>query len=296
MSQIKISELTETQSVDEEQCMVPVDDGTSTKKISLKNLELSATASAAAYASAAAQSATDAEGYATSASTSSTNASTYASNASDSATAAAGSASSASGYADTASAAASNASASAGNAAASATSVAQQVASAEASATLARSWAEGGTGARAGEDTNNAKHWAEVAASMHDGVASFNGRNGIVTPANGDYSASMIARGSSNVNTDLTNIETNVTNMQGDITGLGTNKEDKPTILTQTLSAGATTLTFTDDSILNTSRIKYLSNPFVAGLIKNAVQSEHTVTLTCKAQQSSVSVKLEVYN
>lgn len=208
MSQIKISDLVETTSVDEELCMVPVDDGTATKKISLKNLSASATESAETYALAAAGSASSASDSAAAAAQSSSDAGTYATNAAESAIDAQGSASSASSSADQASASASNASASAGNAAASATSVAQQVASAEASATLARSWAEGGTGARAGEDTNNAKHWAEVAASMHDGVASFNGRQGIVTPASGDYSANMISRGTtSTVDADLTKVE-----------------------------------------------------------------------------------------
>lgn len=73
-------------------------------------------------------------------------------------------------------------------------------------------------------------------------------------------------------------------------------KETAPTILTQTLTTGSTSLTFTDASIGNNSRISFKSNPFVAGLIKDAVQSGTTVTLTCKAQESNVSVMLEVRN
>lgn len=74
------------------------------------------------------------------------------------------------------------------------------------------------------------------------------------------------------------------------------NKADKPTILTQTLAAGATTLTFTDNSIGNNSRIRVLSDPFTVGLIENMVQNGTTVTVTCKAQTAAVTVSLEVYN
>ena len=74
------------------------------------------------------------------------------------------------------------------------------------------------------------------------------------------------------------------------------NKEDAPTVLTQTLAASATTLTFTDASIGNNSRIRAYSDPFVLGLITDMTQSGTSVTLTCAAQASSVSVKLEVRN
>lgn len=215
MSEIKISDLTETTSVDEDITYVPIDDGTSTKKITLKHLEESATASAQAYAEAAAASATSASGYADAASTSASNASTYASNASDSAVIAESASSAASGYSDTASAAASNASSSASSAASSATSAAQQVSSAQNYAKLSESWTQGNTGTRAGEDTNNAKYWAQQAAAMHDGVASFNGRQGIVNPADGDYSASMISRGSSTVDNDLTSLENGMSTAEG---------------------------------------------------------------------------------
>ena len=73
-------------------------------------------------------------------------------------------------------------------------------------------------------------------------------------------------------------------------------KEDVPTVLTATLEANATTLTFTDASIGNNSRIRAYSDPFVLGLITDMTQSGTTVTLTCAAQASTVSVKLEVRN
>lgn len=45
----------------------------------------------------------------------------------------------------------------------------QQAANAAASATLSESWAVGGTGTREGENTNNAKYWAEQAQSIAQG-------------------------------------------------------------------------------------------------------------------------------
>lgn len=46
----------------------------------------------------------------------------------------------------------------------------QQAANADASATLSESWAVGGTGTRDGEDTNNAKYWAEQAQQVSQGA------------------------------------------------------------------------------------------------------------------------------
>ena len=76
------------------------------------------------------------------------------------------------------------------------------------SATLAESWAVGGTGTRAGEDTNNAEYWARQAAlAAGGGVISFNGRSGSVVPATGDYSDNQISRGLGTVGDALDNLE-----------------------------------------------------------------------------------------
>ena len=68
----------------------------------------------------------------------------------------------------------------------------KEVENAAAQVTQAKSWAEGGTGEREDEDKNNAKYWAEQAAGSIVGVASFNGRNQIVMPMAGDYTADMV--------------------------------------------------------------------------------------------------------
>lgn len=57
----------------------------------------------------------------------------------------------------------------------------------------AQSWAVGGTGTREGEDTNNAKYWAQQAeGAAGGGVMSFNGRKGAVSPQSGDYTAEQV--------------------------------------------------------------------------------------------------------
>ncbi len=61
-------------------------------------------------------------------------------------------------------------------------------------ALLSESWAKGGTGTRTGEDTNNSKYWADVAATVvaEGGVATWNGRGGNVMPETGDYTPEMV--------------------------------------------------------------------------------------------------------
>lgn len=121
----------------------------------------------------------------------------------------------------------------------------------------------------------------------HTSGTNFYGADGKLYKATADIAVSDTL--TVGTNCALDNVVDAVNDLKGD-------KEDKPTILTQTLAAGSTSLTFTNAAIGNNSRIKYLSDPFVLGLIENAVQSGTTVTLTCAEQASAVSVKLEVYN
>jgi hypothetical protein len=62
------------------------------------------------------------------------------------------------------------------------------------SALLSESWAKGGTGTRTGEDTNNSKYWADMAATVvaNGGVATWNRRGGNVMPETGDYTPEMV--------------------------------------------------------------------------------------------------------
>ena len=110
------------------------------------------------------------EGYVSSASQSAQTATTKANEASESATSALNSANtavnasnSAVASATSAQTSATSAQTSANNAATSASSASSSAANATSQATLSQSWAVGNTGARDGENTNNAKYWAEQA-------------------------------------------------------------------------------------------------------------------------------------
>ena len=209
MSKIMISELTETTSAPDSS-FIAIDNGTTTNKITVANYNSNANATAKSYAEAAqgyANDALSAKNDAVSAKTDTQtlvgNASDYANAASTSASSAAGSASEASGYVGAAQTSASNAAASARAAASSAAGIEDQV-------KLAKSWAVGNTGVRAGEATDNAMYWAgQAAAAAGGGVVSFNGRTGTVLPDSGDYSASQITHGESDVGTDIEALATN---------------------------------------------------------------------------------------
>jgi len=229
MSKIMISELQEATSAPDSS-FIAIDDGTTTKKITVANYNTNANATAKQYAE-------QAQSYAETATTAANNAnasktetetlvgtaSDYANAASTSASAAAGSASEASGYVGAAQTSASNALASARAAETSAANV-------EGYVNQAKSWAQGNTGVRAGENTNNAKYWANVAmAAAGGGVATFNGRTGAVVPEDGDYSSDMIPHINSDLSettagTALNEAQTNIAEAQGDINNLAIDK------------------------------------------------------------------------
>ena len=149
-------------------------------------------AKAAASQKAASASESAAKASETAAKAAQTGAETAKSNAKDSATAAAGAARSASGAATAASGSASDAhasataaSSSASQAQASAAAAAQSAASVDGINKTAQSWAVGGTGTRPGEDTDNAKYWAEQAQAVVGGdFATKNEAQGYVTAHN----------------------------------------------------------------------------------------------------------------
>ena len=207
MSQKKIMDLTEVQSVDENSCYVPVDNGSATVRIKLHNLEASATESAESYAQAAAASATSASGYADAAALSSASASTYATNASESA-------------ADAAAVSASRAASSASNVTAIVTDVSQQAAVALASAKEAKSWAVGGTDIRAGEDTDNAKYYSIQAGTSATNAAASE-TNAASSEANAAASESNAATSETNAAASETNAASSETNAATSETNAG---------------------------------------------------------------------------
>lgn len=112
------------------------------------------------------------EGYVSSASQSAQTATTKANEASESATSALNSANTAVNSANNAATSATSAQTSANNAATSASAASSSAANATSQATLSQSWAVGNTGARDGENTNNAKYWAEQAKTSVDSAMS----------------------------------------------------------------------------------------------------------------------------
>lgn len=107
--------------------------------------------------------------------------------------------------------------------------VLQNAQAASASATLAESWAVGGTGTREGEDTNNSEYWAQQSQdAANNRVASFNGRTGAVMPQSGDYTANMVGALSSSP-TQLTNEDlNNITNVGFYWAGEGQTTQNRP--------------------------------------------------------------------
>lgn len=192
MSKIKITDLEEVSSVTEEGYYIPVDDGTKTVKISIKNYNSSANTTAEAYATSAkanadraSTSASEARSIANEVSNNTSNAESAAAEAAESAKEAKSSIQGLQDYVDKASASSSvaqQAAKTAENYAGSVSSITE----------LSKSWAVGGTGQRADEDTNNAKYWAQKAQGMLTGVTSFNGRWGDVMPQKGDYTPEML--------------------------------------------------------------------------------------------------------
>lgn len=210
MKYIPISELDETTSASDTD-LIAIDNGSKTSKITVANYNSNANATAKSYAEASAASASEAATSVENATEQAESAQASASAASESATAASASKDSASEYATNAAAQADNAKSYASEASTSANNASTSATNANDYAITSKSWAVGGTSTRDGEDTNNAKYWSQVAAgAAAGGVVTFNGRNGAVTPQSGDYSASLISRGTSDVGTDLTKIETDL--------------------------------------------------------------------------------------
>lgn len=123
--------------------------------ITLDHLSLAAVSTLEGYVSAAAGSATAAAGSATAAETSAGNAETFEK--------------SAKGYSEAAKASKEAAAQSAATASEKATTATQKATAAENSQILAQSYAKGGTGTRPGEDTDNAKYYAEQAQAAAGG-------------------------------------------------------------------------------------------------------------------------------
>lgn len=319
MSKIQISELTESlAALDSDWLAIEDENGTATKKISVENFNETAAHSAKAYAEAAEQSATDASGYKDSAKDYKDEATIQAGNAADSATSASGYATSAQGYATEASGYVGTAYTHASNASNSAIAAAASAATADGNANLAKSWAIGETGLRADEAVNNSRYWASVAQAIAGGgVASFNGRGGAVVPQAHDYNAGMVDYSNTSSGMTATNVQdaidevaSNINTINGkigstdistigdgEITGaisfLNNGKSNKSTVKTATLSAGNTTVTFTQLPTSGNYLIEFFSSTGINYTeIDTSVPGQ--VTLTYEEQEAAVTISCEI--
>lgn len=94
-----------------------------------------------------------------------------------------------------------------------------------------------------------------------------------------------------NSGTDL--ISTNTQDVILELNSDLADKENKPTELTATLSAGATSVSFTNAAITSTAKIDVYTDTFGVNPTNQSV-SGTTLTLTFKAQTAAVSVKVLV--
>jgi hypothetical protein len=257
--------------------LIAIDDGTTTYKVAVEDFESTSAASARTYAEAAAASADEAKGYKNTAQAAVADVDTKVTAAQGYANAASGSATNAYNYADAAAGSATT-SAQSATAASSSASTAQGYAQtagekagdASDEADRARSWADYPNQSTHGSATNNAHYWADQArAAAGGGVMSFNTRNGYVVSQDGDYNAGQVVYNpatsglsATRVQGAIDEVKSAVDDAEGDITDLQNYKEDKPAILTQTLSAGATSLTFTSAKLTSTAIVDIYTDKY----------------------------------
>jgi len=114
----------------------------------------------------------------------------------------------------------------------------------------------------------NGTKWEKLTNSSTVGVTQFNGRNGVVTPANNDYSASMIA------NTAAGSITSS--DVQGAVNELDTKKMDKTAALagdvtgtynTTVIAAGAVTTAKIASNAVDYSKLKGISADGTSGQV-----------------------------
>ena len=129
--------------------------------------------------------------------------------------------------------------------------VAESLANAQAaaaSATLAQSWAVGGTGSRTGEDTNNAEYWSQQSAQSAQQAVGFRTmQGGAVLPINGDVDLTQPYPTETDASVTITSAANriNSVNVNGYTTQTGSGSPS-PTNIRPIENAGADGTTFVD--------------------------------------------------
>ena len=243
--------------------------------ITLDHLSLAAVSTLEGYVSSAAGSATAAAGSATAAETSANNASTFAQ--------------SAKGYSESAASSKNAAEASATAAANAAQTANSKANAANSSAITAQSYAVGGTGTRQGEDTDNAKHYYQMAKEVVG--EDFVTRSELTTALGGkvDKKAGKDLSTNDYNNTDKGKVD----NLPADTNTALSKKEDKPTALTGSLAVGSTNIVLSNAIITQTSIIDIYTDKFGVGPM-NVVTETGKITLTFEAQTVVLGIRVEV--
>lgn len=129
------------------------------------------------------------------------------------------------------------------------------------------------------------------------GVTSFNGRSGAVTPQVGDYSFSLLS--GSVALTQLPDVTTKVSEATTSASGLMTASEKTKVakslyrLDTKTLTAGDTSLTWTDSNISSDAAVDVYAS--IYGVAPTAMTfSDTTITVTFKAQTTDMDVCLMI--
>ena len=257
--QILIKDLPEATTV-ADSSFIPVDNGNTTKKISVGNFNNSSNQTAKGWAEAAAASAQTAQEAISTVDTKVDQAQGYANAASDQAGYASTYAQSAQTYAGTAQGYSNTAQGHATNAASSASSANSYSDSAGASATLSRSWAEGNTGTREGENTNNARYWAnkaqtaaQITVDDHlDPVSTNPVENRAVYEALHDiHSADVILSSTMHIGGETqTNTQQALTALDGSITSLDEELDDAVESLTEEMDEFTPSVTQANNSVV----------------------------------------------
>lgn len=284
--------------------LIAIDDGTTTYKVAVEDFESTSAASARSYAEAAAASADEAKGYKNTAQAAVADVDTKVTAAQGYANAASGSATNAYNYADaaagsstTAAQSATAASSSASTAQGYAQTAGEKAGDASDEADRARSWADYPNQSTHGSATNNAHYWADQAqAAAGGGVMSFNTRNGYVVSEAHDYDADMVDYDNTSSGLTATDVQAaideNVTAI-GQISSDLADKEKKHTVLSQTLSAGSTTVTFTNIPTSGNYIIEFATS---AGINYTEIDlsTSGQVTLTFEEQSAAVTVYCDI--
>lgn len=141
---------------------------------------------------------------------------------------------------------------------------------------------------------NNAKYWAEQAASSVTGVASFNGRSGSVLPMAGDYNSDMIPHTMSSSIQPIGGIQPGETVMSKRIINALTSEVEKKSDKTDLTSISITGTTNTTGATIATGTYFYLNGSLVRA--KADIANGASFTLNTNYEVVTAGGLNDIYN